>query len=97
MPTPKIKSKAVLIGFNVDRACVYSEILDISEYYDGEHVWDNTASVKKLKLVRLLGYLFDPNGILDQEFETHFDSKTGAYKSSRCRYSSGVVQEHSAE
>jgi len=49
---------------------VYSVILDLSDYYDGEHVWDEAASVKRIKLQRVKGYLFDGDGNLDQEFES---------------------------
>lgn len=43
MTTRKIKSKAVLIGYDPDGKCVYSEILDLSDYYDGEHVWERPS------------------------------------------------------
>jgi hypothetical protein len=43
--TTRIKSTAVLIGYNSDGQCVYSEIRDLSDYYDGDHVWDKAASV----------------------------------------------------
>ena len=62
MAKRKIRSTAVLIGYNPDGKCVYSEILDLSDYYDGEHPWDKSASVKRLKLQRLKGYLFDAEG-----------------------------------
>src|SRR6188768_1032049 len=90
MPTPKIKSVAVLIGYNPDGKCVYSDILDLSDYYDREHVWDKAAAIKRLKLQRVKGYLFDAAGKLDQEFESVFDLRTGAYKSGRVRYSDGT-------
>src|SRR5262245_19017516 len=81
MRTPKIKSTAVLIGYDPDGKCVYSDILDLSDYYDGEHVWDSDASVKKLRLQKVRGYLFNGDGELDQEFESVFDLSTGIYKS----------------
>lgn len=90
MVTPKIKSTAVLIGYSSDGQCVYSDILDLSDYYDGEHVWDKAASVKKLKLQRVKGYLFDSEGNLDQEFESVFDMSTGIYKSGRARFADGT-------
>src|SRR5262245_58620755 len=92
MATPKIKSTAVLIGYNPNGQCVYSDILDLSDYYDMEHVWDNSASVKRLRLQRIKGYLFDNDGNLDQEFESVFDLSTGAYKSGRARYADGTEQ-----
>jgi hypothetical protein len=88
--TPRIKSTAVLIGYNSSGRCVYSEVLDLSDYYDGEHVWDKAASIKRLKLKLVKGYLFDANGNLDQEFESVFDLSTGTYKSGRTRYADGT-------
>ena len=93
MATPRIKGMAILIGYNPDGKCVYSDILDLSDYYDGEHVWDQDTSVKRLKLQRVKGYLFDSDGNLDQEFESVFDLATGIYKSGRTRYADGTVRE----
>jgi hypothetical protein len=69
---------------------VYSDILDLSEYYDRQHVWDNAASVKRLRLQRVKGYLFNSDGVLDQEFESVFDLATGVFKSGRTRYADGT-------
>ena len=90
MATPRIKSTAVLIGYNPEGLCVYSEIVDLSDYYDGVHVWDKAATVKRLKLQRVRGYLFDSEGKLDQEFESVFDLTTGIFKSGHTRYSDGT-------
>jgi hypothetical protein len=92
MAVLKIKGLALLIGYNPDNKCVYSDILDISDYYDGEHPWDDSKSVKKLRLSRVKGYLFSPKGVLDQEFETHFDIETGMYKASQTRFADGTVK-----
>lgn len=92
MPTPKIKSKAVLLGYDPNGKCVYSDILDLSDYYDGEHVWDRSGSVKQLRLHKVRGFLFDSKGALDQEFESVFDLKTGTYKSGYTRYADGRVR-----
>jgi hypothetical protein len=35
MATANIKSTAILIGYDKDGRCGYSEILDLSDYYDG--------------------------------------------------------------
>jgi hypothetical protein len=90
MATPRIKSTAVLIGYDPDGRCVYSDILDLGDYYDGQHVWDKAASVQRLRLERVKGYLFDDDGNLAQEFESVFDLSTGIYKSGRCRYADGT-------
>jgi hypothetical protein len=81
---------AILIGFNPVGNCVYSDILELSDYYDGEHVWDKAAPVKRLKLQRVKGYLFDADGNLDQEFESVFDLSTGIFSSGRVRYADGT-------
>ncbi|MGZ4963808.1 MAG: hypothetical protein ACXWIU_10360 [Limisphaerales bacterium] len=91
MTTPKIKSKAVLIGYDPDGNCVYSQILDLSDYYDGEHVWDKSGPVKKLRLEKMRGFLFNSQGILDQEFESLFDLSTGIVKSGYTRHADGTV------
>jgi hypothetical protein len=95
MPMAKrqIRSTAVLIGYDPDGKCVYSEIVDLSDYYDGQHLWDKSASVKRLKLQRLKGYLFDAEGILDQEFESVFDLTTGRYAGGHSRYADGTLHE----
>jgi hypothetical protein len=90
--TPRIKSTAVLIGYNPQGRCVYSDILHLSDYYEGEHVWDNAASVKRLKLQRVKGYLFDGDGNLNQEFESVFELSTGIFRSGRTRYADGTEQ-----
>jgi hypothetical protein len=92
MPTPKIKSKAVLIGYNSDGRCVYSDIRDLSDYYDGDHVWDSGSKIKRLRLKKVRGFLFNSDGVLQQEFETSFDPTTGRIKASLARYSDGTVQ-----
>jgi len=92
MATRTIKSKAVLIGNDPDGKCVYSDILDLSEYYHGEHVWDKSGQIKRLRLQKVRGYLFDSKGILDQEFESVFDLNTGIYTSGYTRYADGTVR-----
>lgn len=85
LKTPKLKSVAVLIGYDSNRACVHSEVLNLDAYYDMEHVWDDAARVKRLKLKTIKGFLFAASGELQQEFETTFDLKTGKYTSDRAR------------
>jgi hypothetical protein len=89
MAAPKIKETAVLIGYDVNGHCVYSEILNIHEYYDREHVWDDPRATKHLNLRRVKGYLFDPQGSLDQEFESIFDD-AGARVSGHIKFADGT-------
>lgn len=93
MRNSNIRSTAILIGYDSDGHCIYSDILDLSEYYDGEHIWDQSAAVKRLKLKKVKGFLFDSNGSLDQEFESTFDLTTGVYKSGYARYADGTLRE----
>ena len=96
MAQPRIKSTSVLIGFNSKGSCIYSEILDLSDYYDSEHVCDKRSSIKKLKLKRLRGYLFSSKGELAQEFEIEFDLESGESISRRVRFVDGTIQNEPA-
>ena len=68
----------------------YSDTLDTSGYYDGVHVWDDAQKVKKLKLRKVKGYIFDQEGDLSQEFESLFNQKTGIYESGSARFADGT-------
>jgi hypothetical protein len=48
--------------------------------------------MKKMKLRKVRGYLFDSAGVLDQEFESVFDQKTGIYASGFARFADGTVR-----
>jgi len=88
----KIKSKAILIGYDLEGKCIYSDALDLGDYYDGLHVWDKGEDVKKMRLQRMKGYLFNSKGVLDQEFESIFDLETGIYKTGNARFADGTVR-----
>ncbi len=88
-----IKSKAVLVGLSPENECVYSEIISLDEYWDGEHVWDSDKGIKKLRLVKLKGLLFDSKGALVQEFESDFDLITGAFSKGWTRHADGTLIE----
>jgi hypothetical protein len=90
---PRITGQAVVIGYNPQGRCVYSEILDLSDYYDGDHVWDSGEAVRELQLQRVKGYLFDDDGQLDQEFESIFDLSTGIFQRGTVRYADGTYRE----
>lgn len=80
------------MGFNPEGNCVYSDILPLSDYYDKEHVWDRSASIRELQLHRVKGFLFDEQGTLSQEFETVFDVTTGSYQESLAKFADGTVR-----
>jgi hypothetical protein len=91
-PKLKIKDCAILIGYNKQGKCIYSEVIGIDEYYDGTHIWDECKNVKRIKLYKVKGYLFNLDGILDQEFESFFNLDTGIYKSGRRVFADGTIQ-----
>jgi hypothetical protein len=91
--TPRITGQAVLIGYDPQGKCVYSEILDLSDYYDADHIWDSGEAVKELQLQRVKGFLFDDQGQLDQEFESVFDLSTGIFQRGSVRYADGTFRE----
>jgi hypothetical protein len=64
------KDLAQLCGYNAEGFVVYSESLDRGEYWDGEHVWDSYDRIRALGMVKLIGKLYDENGLLYQEFES---------------------------
>ncbi len=88
----KIRSTAILIGYDPEGHCIYSEAIDLGDYYDGVHVWDKGENVKKMRLQRMKGYLFNSEGVLDQEFESVFDLETGIYKTGGARFADRTVR-----
>ncbi len=88
-----IKGTVILIGTDADGGCVYSEMIPVLDYYERLHWWDDAATVRTLKLTNLKGYIFGPNGVLDQEFDTAFDELSGNYKKCRIRFADGTINE----
>jgi hypothetical protein len=89
----KIKSTAVLIGLSPEGKCVYSEIIPVDEYWDGEHVWDTAKGIKRVRLATLKGFLFGSDGTLLQEFESRFNLSTGEYAGGWNRHADGTMNE----
>jgi hypothetical protein len=87
----QLKDCALLVGLNAKGNCVYSAAIGLGEYWDGEHVWDSDKQVKKLKLQKVLGFLFGSKGNLLQQFETTFNVKTGLIKTGWARHEDGTV------
>src|SRR5687768_1357656 len=88
----QLKNCAVLIGLNPDGDCVYSAAIPLDEYWDGEHIWDSAKQIKKLKLQKLLGFLFGSKGNLLQQFESTFDLNSGVFSGGWARHEDGTVQ-----
>lgn len=84
---------AILVGFNPEGDCVYSEKMELADYYDREHIWDTDSGVKKYRIRRIHGFLFGAEGILEQEFESIFNLETGVYEQGRARFSDGTLRE----
>jgi hypothetical protein len=91
-----LKDCAILIGYSPEGQCVYSTQMPLSDYWDGEHVWDSGTGVQDLRLERVRGYLFDESGDWIQEFESVFDLATGIYMSGWQKHSDGTYQEDAA-
>jgi hypothetical protein len=91
-----ITDTAVLIGLSPEGKCVYSESIPLGEYWDGDHAWDDGATVISLRLEKLKGYLFDDAGELFQEFESTFDLANGVFLKGWARHADGTFQEHKA-
>ena len=93
MKHSKIRDTAVLVGLSPEGKCVYSELLPLGEYWDGDHVWDSGTKVKKIRLAKLKGLLFGSSGELLQEFESVFDLRTGIYKKGWRRDEEGLQED----
>ena len=91
-----IRDVAILIGFSADGICCYSDQCSLSDYWDREHVWDDGASIVRLGLAKVAGYLFESDGELFQQFESNFDPQTGTFQSGWARHSDGTIVQDEA-
>jgi len=87
----KIKNKAIIIGYDKKETVVYSAIISVNKYYDGDHIWDNDDAVIRIQMARLTGLLFDDDGKMIQSFESMFDPKTGSHIGGQARHEDGTV------
>ena len=83
---------AKLVGYNQFDHVVYSALLPLHEYYEGELQWDGEDRVLKLRMTKLCGTMFDGAGNFIQEFESAFCGKTGAYLGGRAKFDDGTTQ-----
>jgi hypothetical protein len=86
-----ISDSAVLIGFDPEGNCVYSEQMPLGDYWDEHHVWDSDNNVKELRLRTVRGYLFGDSGQLLQQFESTFSLASGAYETGWARHEDGTI------
>ncbi len=91
-----IRDSAILVGYNPEGACIYSALMSLGEYWDGEHIWDSDSNVKQLRLEKVRGYLFDSAGELFQEFESTFNLATGIYASGWAKHVNDSVRANEA-
>jgi len=91
-----IRDTAILVGYNPEGVCVYSESIPLGDYWDGDHVWDSAEAIKELSLAKVRGFLFASSGELSQEFESNFNLATGVYQSGWARHSDGTFREDKA-
>jgi len=91
MNDEKLYDTAKLVGYNQFDDIVYAERLLLHEYYDGEHAWDTSEGILRMRLVKLVGTLYDDRGKITQEFETAFSPATGEYIGSRAKLDDGTI------
>jgi hypothetical protein len=87
-----IRDQAVLVGFDPAGKCVYSESMPVGDYWDGDHVWDDAEQTKRLKLQKVVGFLFGQSGNLLQQFESTFNIQTGMFEEGWARHEDGTFQ-----
>jgi len=82
-----------MVGYNERDQSVYSAFMSVEQYYDGDHPWDDGDQIKKLSLKTVHGYIFNDQGGLEQEFESHFNLETGIYERGWQRDEQGVISD----
>jgi hypothetical protein len=87
-----ITDTAILIGWSPEGRCVYSAAVPLGQYRDGDHVWDSHEAVKRLRLEKLRGFLFDSTAALVQEFESNFDVRSGRFINGWNKRADGTYQ-----
>ncbi len=73
-----MKDVAILKGYDEQNKLVYDIEISTHDYWDGDQVFDNPKTLKELKIVRIIGMLYDGEGKLFKQFETIWD-KEGKY------------------
>jgi hypothetical protein len=96
MKSRQLTDTAVLIGTSPEGQCTYSAQMELGDYWDGEHLWDDSATIVALRLARLQGFLFGQEGQLLQQFESHFNVESGVLMSAWAIHEDGTRTEHNA-
>ena len=63
-----LADRVLVVGRNPEGLCVYTAFLSATDYYDGEHPWDDARAIKRLQLRTVHGHVFGEKGELEQEF-----------------------------
>jgi hypothetical protein len=92
MSQEKLYDTAKLIGYNQFDDIVYSERLSLCDYYDGEHIWDSSEGILKLRMARMVGKLYDATGKMFQEFESAYSVETGRCIGGRTKFDDGTTR-----
>jgi hypothetical protein len=91
MSKNRLRSVALLVGYDAKGGIVYDETLSLDEYWDEAHVWDRWDAIKELGMVRLTGRLYASDGHLLQTFENAYSPETGAYIGGKIWHDDGQV------
>lgn len=92
----QLKDIAILVGTDPDGRCTYSAQMELGNYWDGEHPWDDSRRVAELCIARLQGFLFGQEGQLLQQFESRFNVDSGQLVSGWAVHEDGTRTEHNA-
>ena len=84
------KDTAQLCGYNAEGAIVYTESLDLADYWDGEHVWDSYDKIRALRMIKLIGKLYDADGLLYEDFENAYSPESGKLIGSKATHADGT-------
>lgn len=92
MPPPNtpLQDVAQICGYNREGEVVYSESLAHADYWDGTHVWDSYEEVRALGMVKLVGKLYDENGLIYEEFENAYSPSSGELIGGKVSWSDGT-------
>jgi hypothetical protein len=87
---PHTTDVAQLCGYSAAGSVVYSETLARGDYWDGEHIWDSFEKIRAIGMIKLVGKLYDENGLLYEEFENAYSPESGNLIGGRESWSDGT-------
>lgn len=87
------RSTAHVIGYTDAGVVVFDRTMPLLDYFEEDHEWETAAYKKKNGVVKVVGDLFDSDGIRVEHFEIKFSPQTGKYAGGRTEFSDGTVTE----